>query len=386
MSKHRSTIAPGLVLAVGFALLAAGGPTLAAQSEIEPSEPAVPAGTTDDPSESISEADVFPPPDFLDDEPELNPVDEDSLEKLAASYSSSASVFRKYAYRPFCTTTGCPGGIDHLAAGFGTRNAGFGTIGFRGAPPGAAPVSAFLYWATIQVGAPLTQTVVFNGNLVTGFLISVQPQPCWAGGTNLVAYRAPVLPFILPGINGDYTVRGLPSNLTNGQNPWNPVSTMPPLSEGTSLVVLYTHASVPRGTWTQIHHPVTPNVFGTLTFTHFLNLPIQVQAIKHTRIGADGQVGGGLANINVGTNELTALAGPVPAPFVQIRGNGSYASGNEDSDWNGTDGEPLNQLWDTHTMNIPGVIAAGPTVTNYRVRYNSPIDCIVPVVHVITAR
>jgi hypothetical protein len=136
----------------------------------------------------------------------------------------------------------------------------------------------------------------------------------------------------------------------------------------------------------QIHHPVTANVFGTLNYNHFLNLPIQVAATRHTRLGADGQVGSGLNNFNATTNEQTFLAGPIPQPFVQIRGNGSYASGSEDSDWNGHDGEPLNQLWDTHTLNIPNVITPGPLVTSYRVRYVANADCIGPVAHVITAR
>jgi hypothetical protein len=97
----------------------------------------------------------------------------------------------------------------------------------------------------------------------------------------------------------------------------------------------------------QIHHPVTPTVFGTLAFTHLLNLPIQVAATRHTRIGADGQPEFGLNHSNTISNELTALAGPAPQAFVQIRGNGSYFAGSEDSDMNGTDGEPLNHLWVT---------------------------------------
>lgn len=381
---------PALLAALGLALLLVAGAVPAFAASTAPDATTDGAGSTTAAPPPELRADVSPPPDGLDGLEELNPVDQSALEDLTLRYPPTAPIFRKYAYRPACLSTGCPGGIDHLAAGTGTRNTGYGTIRFRGALPGAIPVSAFLYWATIANGPfPVNQTVTFNGASVTGFAIGTGPNPCWGfGGGNLVAYRAAVLPNLLPGINGDYRVSGLPTNLTNGQDPWNPVSTTFPLSEGASLVVLYTHSSIPAGTWVQIHHPIgaTTSTFGTLTYTHFLNLPIQTAAVKQTRIGADGQVLFGLTNGNPTTNERTSLAGPAGTGFVQIRGNGSYGSGNEDSDWNGTDGEPLNQLWDTHTMNIPGVIAPGPGVTSYQVRYVSLNDCIVPVVHVLTAR
>jgi len=358
-------------------------------------------GFSENPLPPDLESDDVPPPDYLDGEVELNPVSEDALIQLAQDYGPAqipdegtqasakatifATVFRKYAYLPLSTFT-WTGGIDHLAAGTGLRNDAASTIRFRGTPPGATAVSAFLYFGFIDnspVANPLP--VTFNGTLVNAFLINTAPSPCWGAGT-FRAYRAPVLPYLLPGINGNYTVSGVPSNLANGQNPWNPVNSTPPLAEGASLVVLYTHSSIPRGSQVQIHHPTVTQVYGTTTYTHFLNLPIQVAAMKHTRLGADGQVGGGTLNYSFITNERTSLAGPIPAPFVQIRGNGSYGNGNEDSDWNGTDGEPLNQLWDTHTMDIPGVIAPGPTVTNYRIRYQMGNDCVIPVADVLTYR
>lgn len=345
-------------------------------------------GSTAAPLPEPFEVDLFPPED-VDDLEELNPVDRRSLEDLSTSRTEDDPIFEKYARISVCTTSPCPG-IDHLAAGTGSRNAGYGTIRLRGVPPGATAVSAFLFWSTIQQQGPiaLNQTVVFNGSSVTGSFIGSAPQPCWNSNGITVAYRASVLPLLQPGINADYPVLRLPSNLTNGQNPWNPPSTALPLSQGASLVVLYTHSSIPAGTWVQIHHPITqtPQVFGTFTYNHFLNLPIAQAAVKHSRIAGDGQVGGGLANVNATTNEQTFIAGPPGSPFVQIKGNGSYAQGNEDSDLNGTDGEPLNQLWDTHTMNIPGTITPGAGVTSYQVRYVSNSDCVVPTVHVLTAR
>lgn len=378
LRNHRTcylVVCLALVLAAGCATVAR------AASEIE-----LTPGLSSTKSLVESTADVKTP-EGIDGEVELNPVDAKSLEDLAALRSSNESVFKKYARLPFCTTSGCPGGMDHMAAGTGLRNTGYGTIRLRGVPAGAVPVTAFLYYSYIQSGPiVLVQNVVFNGTTVTAFYVNNQLQPCWNSTGTLRTYRVAVLPNLLPGINGDYSVSGVPSNLTNGQDPWNPASTTLPLAEGASLVVIYTHPSVPVGNWVQIHHPATPAVYGTLTFSNFLNQPILVAATRHTRIAADGQVGGGLNNYNAITNETTSLAGPTPQPFVQIRGNGSYAFGSEDSDLNGTDGEPLNQLWDTHTMNIPGTITPGPLVMSYRVRYVTPNDCIDPVVHVITAQ
>lgn len=356
------------------------------------------------------EADVFPPADNLDGFEELNPVSEETLEDLANRVSEDAvtveldpsdgvrsassslstvfvltSIFQKYARLPFCTTFGCPGGVDHMSAGTGLRNTGFGTIRMRGIPPTANAVSAFLYIGLIDSTTPPPNPLVvdFNGTNVNAFLVSTAPSPCWGAGT-FRAYRAPVLPLLAAPINADYTVRGVPSSVADGRCPW--AGALPnPRAEGASLVVLYTDRSVPRGTRTQIHHPFVTQVFGTTTYNHFLTFPINFGAVKHTRLGADGQTGIGCPGAGTGvTNEQTFIGGPVFTPLVQIRGN--PAAPNLDSDWNGTDGEPLNQLWDTHLSPVAGTIAPGAFVANYRVQYRAPGDCIIPVAHVLTYR
>lgn len=90
----------------------------------------------------------------------------------------------------------------------------------------------------------------------------------------------------------------------------------------------------------EIHHPFVTQVFGTTTYNHFLPIPINVTDVKHTRLGADGQTGGGCPGATTGTsNERTFIGGPI-----------------------------LNQLRGT-----PG-----------RVQYQSPNDCNIPVAHVLT--
>ena len=354
------------------------------------------------------EADVFPPPDGLDEFQELNPVSQETLENLASTAEQStfmalpdssfsnlsesassddvfviSSVFQKYTRLPSCTSTGCPGGVDHMSAGTSLRNTGYGTIRLRGVPPTATAVSAFLYFGIIDNTTPVPNPLVvsFNGTNVQAFLVGTAPSPCWGNGT-FRAYRAIVLPLLAAGINADYRVRGVPSSVTNGQCPWGNFASAP-LAEGASLVVLYTDPSVPQGTQVQIHHPPVTQVFGTTTYTHFLNFPINFSAVKHTRLGADGQTGigcpGAMARV---TGEQTFLGGPLGTGLTQIRG--IPGAPNTDSDWNGTDGEPLNQLWDTHLSPASGTIPAG--VAQYRVQYRSPGDCIVPVAHVLTYR
>jgi hypothetical protein len=75
------------------------------------------------------------------------------------------------------------------------------------------------------------------------------------------------------------------------------------------------------------------------------------------------------------TDERTTING------VQIKGPGSPFNG--DSDWNGADGVPLNQLWDTQTSGLDSVSGGG--MPNYTVNYVANGDCIEPSVHVLTA-
>ncbi|HLG14788.1 MAG TPA: hypothetical protein VJH03_09850 [Blastocatellia bacterium] len=274
-----------------------------------------------------------------------------------------------------------PGGLDYVANGAGTRNAGFGTIRLRGAQNGATAVRAFLYWGEIIDGPaiPLTQTVQFRGTLVTGNLIGVSAPPCWPGSF-FVAFRASVIALIAPGINGDYLVSRLPSSITDGRDPWlhAPVPAPRPLSEGTSLVVIYSHSSIPVTARVFINHGATM-FFGPVTMNNPLPQPVPAYTtLKHTRLGADGQVLFSTFASAPITSELTFLNA------TQIKGPGSGF--NTDSDWNGSDGGPLNQLWDTQTSSFfsPGPVPPG--ALSYVVRYISNGDCIVAVAHVLGAR
>jgi hypothetical protein len=303
---------------------------------------------------------------------ELEFIGKEEIENLPFIYKQEDEIFKKFLYAPKL-----PGGIDHLAAGVGTRNSGQGHIRLRGLPPGALNVYAAVYFGTIYgpgQAIPAVVPIVFQGQIVYAYRIGLAAQPCWVPGGRFAAYRAFVTPLVSG--NGDYYVGRLPSFLTDGRDPWLFYNNTPPLSEGASLVVLYSHKSVPYNSYVRIHH-VNRMFYSSLTVFHYLPRPVvQNYALKHTRLGADGQAGFGLRHFNFATDERSFIFG------TQIKGTGSPL--NKDSDWNGYDGEPLNHLWDTHTMLIPYAIPNGATY--YYVRYLSRGDCIVPVAHVLTAR
>jgi hypothetical protein len=91
-----------------------------------------------------------------------------------------------------------------------------------------------------------------------------------------------------------------------------------------------------------------------------------------TEIGADGQIGLG----------ETATAGAIETTSV----NGTIIAGpsgiDPDSDWNGTDGTPLNQLWDTHSHDITSLLTGGTDT----VSITSVSDCLIGVANVLTVR
>lgn len=273
------------------------------------------------------------------------------------------------------------GGIDQIAAGTGTRNTGYGTIRLRGVPAGSTAVQAYLYWGTIYASpAPFSATATFNGTSVTGSLMGTATQPCWNSSGVFALYRANVRSLLAAGINQDYKVAGLASSITNGRDPWSATSALP-LSEGASLFVIYSHASVPSTAQVYLYHG--PHfTSSTLTITTSFSPPIPSHSIlKHTRIIADGQVGSGIKPFLFATDEKTYV-GPNTSSLSLIRGLTSTR--NYSSDANGFDGGPLNQLWDTNMDDITGAIPAG--AGTYVTRIMSRGDCLELVAQILSAR
>lgn len=289
------------------------------------------------------------------------------------------------------------GGVDHAVAGVATRNSGQGVIRLRGIPPGSTLLSAVLVWG--DIGPAPGGNVVFGPDCATGATFTTQPfgvtqQPCWNGQGQFFGYMVNVTGQILPGINGDYRVRGLRTALANNQCPWGdgncagPGNALP-LSEGASLIVFYSNPCIPKAA--QLYVSLGPRMFSGPHSVIHNTLPAingNLPNLKHSRIGADGQVGVancGLRAIPAITDERTWIENPANNTSIQIKGD--VGGLNRDSDWNGYDGEPLNKLWDTHTDIFGnGAFLAQGGGLNYRVRYLSQGDCIVWVVHILGVR
>jgi hypothetical protein len=329
-------------------------------------------------------------------------LDADEVEKLAlqeqndSSFTPSSRIPVSFKAVPIPL----PGGIDHAVAGVATRNSGQGVIRLRGVPPGSTLLSAVLVWGEIAAPpAAAPYPIVFGPDCAAGANINGNsfgnaPQPCWNANGQFFGYIAGVTGQILPGINGDYRVRGLKSALTNNRCPWGDSGCTGPgnaltLSEGASLIVFYSNPCIPRAA--QIYVTLGPRMFfGPHSVTHATIPAINgaLANLKHSRIGADGQVGTlncGLRASPAISDERTWIENPVTAGSIQIKGD--VGGLNRDSDWNGYDGEPLNKLWDTHTdvFGNGNFLAAGGGLS-YRVRYLSQGDCIVWAVHILGVR
>ena len=329
-------------------------------------------------------------------------LDADEVEKRAAEEQadSTPTTVSKLPVSFKHVPIPLPGGVDHAIAGVATRNSGQGVIRLRGIPPGSTLLSAVLVWGEIAPPPALAPyPIVFGpdcavGANIQGNTFGNAPQPCWNPNGQFFGYIANVTGQIVAGINGDYRVRGLRSAITNNRCPWADGNCAGPgngmvLSEGASLIVFYSNPCIPRSA--QLYVSLGPRMFfGPHSVTHATipainpNLP----NLKHSRIGADGQVGTlncGLRATPAITDERTWIENPVTLGSIQIKGDG--AGLNRDSDWNGYDGEPLNKLWDSHTdvFGNGNFLAAGGGL-NYRVRYLSQGDCIVWAVHILGVR
>jgi hypothetical protein len=332
-------------------------------------------------------------------------LDADEVERRAKAEQTSAAVATSPIPVSFKQVIlPVQGGIDHAVAGVATRNSGQGVIRLRGVPPGSQLLSAVLVWGEIAAPPAINPyNVGFGQDCAAGAIVAGTPapfpfnpaaQPCWNPAGQFFAYVANVTAQIAAGINGDYRVKGLRSAIVNNRCPWGdsacagPGNALP-LSEGASLIVFYSNICIPRAAQIYVH--LGPQEFsGPHVATHATIPAITpgLPNLKHSRIGADGQVGVsncGLRSIPQISDERTWIENPATGGSIQIKGD--VGGLNRDSDWNGYDGEPLNKLWDTHT----DVFANSDFLANggglsYRVRYLSQGDCIVWVVHILGVR
>jgi hypothetical protein len=263
------------------------------------------------------------------------------------------------------TTTDFYTQAAHVANGIVMRNRTEGTIGLRGVPAGASLRRAYLYWNysdTTAIGGA-TSTVLLDGNAVKGVKTADNADPCW-GLVGNHTFRADVTTLIRPGTpNQDYEVVLASTGTTTGANPW-----LPPVGgkkfEGATLLVVYA-ASTP--TAVAIYDALGGTEFSATTLSATLVHPISLSGTGFfTMCGADGQRGGGHDN-GISNEPGSFNGGQISGPPVA------------NSDWDGSAGLPLPQLWDVHT-HVVSVVNPSSLVS-----YTSAGDCLVPVVFVLQA-
>jgi len=256
---------------------------------------------------------------------------------------------------------------DHVANGIAMRNRTEGTIHLRGAPVPSRVLAALLYFNFSDGSREgrRNMPLLFNANRVVADKISDHDDPCWGMAGNH-SYVADVTQFVPIGghLNQDYRVvlQFDAETSTTGQNPFGtPEPSQKLRAEGTTLVIVYRTQDTTGQVF--IFEALNNSMFsGTAQFD--LQHPNLAGAGRFTMIGADGQRGFG--HDNSASNELTFF-------------NGSQIAGPPvaSSDWDGSDGWPLPQLWDTHTHNVR---LNGPVSS---IRYQASGDCLVPVAFVI---
>jgi hypothetical protein len=307
--------------------------------------------------------------------------------------------------------TGFNTNVHAVSAGVALRNRGEGVIHLSGLDPNApgSAIGAFFWWAVITAGppSPLNHQLTIQRIspspsapiTILGQIVGAGPQPCWAGDT-ITVFRGP-LPseeqqfigaLLAPGTtdngNGLYLVSLPPgaSGDTSGADPWA-VSPTLPLIEGASMTIIRT---VPESGHSVVllydaaasgGSALAGNEFnGTLSYT--LNLPPSAVPSSSggtidsifSEIGADGQHGSSLVANPGGGNETTVVNG------IVVAGPGSPYN---DSDWNGSAGLPLPQLWDDAAHDVGDSIGLSSGTNSLAVQINATGDCLATVANIL---
>jgi hypothetical protein len=304
--------------------------------------------------------------------------------KDARSLGTSESGFTADLTKPLTSTIG-------LTASYANASYGTGGVALRNRHTGSIHISgvsgttqaAWLYWSVLlqnptatqvsnvghvtitrqfPTGAPLPSSVTLNGTL-----IAVGGDPCW-GSTGTYVFRARVPNTVATG-NGLYkiTLRAGASGLTDGEDPWDG-NVVFPLFEGASLVVV--------GTGTNSVGLLDGQAGTTFIsgYSNYYQLPAAVSSSSQVLLdnfGYDGQIGTSRSINPAVSNETTTAQGWPGGASVLVAGPGGETG---DSDWDGSSGWPLPQLWDDTGHDISNAFAAGDTFV--LVSYSSGNDCI----------
>lgn len=257
---------------------------------------------------------------------------------------------------------------DHVANGIGLRNRGGGVINLRGIPMDSTLVKSYLYWCILGNTPVANPTIAINGVTLNGSLVGIGDNPCWTVSKNYV-YRAQVPNYLLYNAgNGDYEISGVPSSQGFGMNTWDNYSGTY-LAEGATLIIFYRSATAYNYVSYIYDKPISGSMFYSSFGANLGGFTANKPYAKFTMIGADGQLGNGVWASYSCSTEHSFFQGRQIAGYS----NTPTSLQDADSDWNGHDGEPLNQLWDTRTH----MVQINLNSTSALVKYKSNGDCLV---------
>jgi hypothetical protein len=293
---------------------------------------------------------------------------------VAAGLFGSASAAGQIS--PFKTYSAASYGTGGIAL----RNRGTGVLHVSGVT--GRVQDAYLYWAILfntttpgktLYNALLTRVFPFPVSYpvtLQGTLLGIGADPCWSS-KGVAVFRAQVPKSIAAG-NGAYEVT-IASGRTDGSDPWA-TSSVFPLAEGASMVI------VGSGAWTVGIYDAgftATTFYGSNPFTYTLNLPgpLSTDALWDN-IGAGGQAGSSRHNVPYTDSETTTINS------TQIAGPGTGTL-NPDSDWNGSAGLPIPQLWDDTGHDIFSAVS-GDTTAAFSIF--APGNCLVTVSNVLAVR
>jgi hypothetical protein len=273
---------------------------------------------------------------------------------------------------------------SYATGGTALRNRGAGNINISGLV--GAPTHAYIYWGVITSGAPPTaakgiklQRLFPTESIVeylTGVAIGKGVAPCWGpSGAIITIFRAEI-PLSVASGNGSYQIslHAGASGLTNGADPWVGTPVLP-LWEGASMVLIGSGT----GTVSVFDSGFAGNTFIAYPSAEYiLDLPVKAPGVKtlFDNIGADGQHGDSYLAERSYSDEVTTINGHL------VAGPGSSYT---DSDWNGSSGYPLPQLWDDTGHNITNSTPKDTSslTVEITVEAASSYDCLTTVANVV---
>jgi hypothetical protein len=277
---------------------------------------------------------------------------------------------------------------------FSWTNASYGTggVALRNRSTGEIQISgvsgptqaAYLYWAVL-LNTSVPSIALLNkishinltrlyppgppvGAEVVGTLLAIGGDPCW-GSSGTWVYRGSVPTAVATG-NGVYRLNLRPgaSGLTDGEDPWDG-NVVFPLFEGASLVIVGT-----GGATVGLLDGQAGTTFiaaSGYSNNYLLPAPVISGPVLFDNFGYDGQIG--TSRTISATNETTTVEGLPSTTTVLVVGNPGGETG--DSDWDGSSGWPLPQLWDDTGHDISNAFLPGDT--SVFVSYGGPSsDCV----------